>query len=135
QTHGFDPHITLAYVDEAYATPDLELGGTPIRFDSVCVYIGDNETEIELGGSDGPCCGTCCSDSGQHELAELCSERHKARLFIEYTFKETLPDWIPYLPKPGRYVSPRYGEIVITKDRNANFVKNFSAAVYQEKLP
>lgn len=140
QTHGFDPHITLAYVAEEFPTPDLELGGIPVRFDSVCVYIGDNETEIQLGGIDGPCCGgTCCTEGGQHELAELCSERHKARLFVEIPspleFKEKLPEWIPYLPKPGRYVSPRYGELVITKERNANFVKNFTAAVYQEKLP
>lgn len=43
--------------------------------------------------------------------------------------------WIPYLPTPGEFESPRYGTIVITAQRNQNFVENFRSAVYQEKLP
>lgn len=43
--------------------------------------------------------------------------------------------WIPYLPIPGEYVSPRYGTILITRERNRHFVDNFTNKVYQEKLP
>ena len=43
--------------------------------------------------------------------------------------------WIPYLPVPGEFESPRYGTIRITNERNHRFVENFRAGVYQEKLP
>lgn len=44
------------------------------------------------------------------------------------------PDWIPFLPCPGKYESPKYGDVVISRERNENFVSNFSHAVYQEKI-
>lgn len=132
EKHGFDPHVTLAYVEREYATPDVQLGGIPIRFSSVCLYIGENEVEVALGG--GAVYSESPSDGQEHSLSELCSLGHGSRLFIERNFSEA-PEWIPFLPKPGTYVSPRYGKIVITRERNQNFIKNFSAAVYQEKLP
>lgn len=71
---------------------------------------------------------------GMHEVADLCADGRSLRLFNEFAFAEP-PEWINFLPKPGKYHSPNYGDIVITKDRNQAFVDNFKAGVYQEKLP
>lgn len=68
-------------------------------------------------------------------IIDLCADGHGWRLFNELQDYAEPPDWIPYLPKPGKYTSPRYGEINITEDRITNFVKNFEDKVYQEKLP
>lgn len=43
--------------------------------------------------------------------------------------------WIPYLPVPGDYESPRYGTIIITRERNQRFVDNFKGGIYQKTLP
>jgi hypothetical protein len=45
------------------------------------------------------------------------------------------PEWIPYLPKAGKYKHPRYGDIKLTKERAAAFVDNFKNAIYQDRLP
>lgn len=71
---------------------------------------------------------------GMNELSSLCAKGHGSRLFMEASFAEP-PEWMPYLPKPGEFKHPVYGEIVITKERNEHFVSNFEAGVYQEKLP
>lgn len=68
------------------------------------------------------------------ELADLCKRDGRMRLFIEQQFS-TPPEWMPLLPKPGEFKHPEYGKISITKERNANFVSNFDAKVYQSKLP
>lgn len=43
--------------------------------------------------------------------------------------------WIPYLPVPGEYESPRYGTIIITRERNKRFMDNFKGGVYQKTIP
>jgi phage I-like protein len=45
------------------------------------------------------------------------------------------PEWIPYLPKPGTFTHPKYGTVKIDEKRNANFVSQFKAGVYQDRLP
>jgi hypothetical protein len=45
------------------------------------------------------------------------------------------PQWIPYLPVPGVYTHPRYGKVVVSRERNERFVENFSKQVYQDRLP
>lgn len=75
-----------------------------------------------------------------YELAELAatySEDDPAdavRLFYELSFADA-PEYINVLPVPGTYKHPAYGSIKITKERNANFVDNFNAGIYQEKVP
>lgn len=54
-------------------------------------------------------------------------------LSAEFQFAEP-PDWIPFLPRPGKYESPKYGDVLISRERNENFVSNFGNAVYQEKI-
>lgn len=69
-----------------------------------------------------------------HEIADICADGRGARLFNEFVFADA-PDWFNFLPKPGKYESPRYGEIVITEERNQAFIDNFTSKVYQETLP
>lgn len=45
------------------------------------------------------------------------------------------PEWIPYLPKPGKYQHPSYGTIDLSPERIDRFVQNFQEAVYQDRLP
>lgn len=51
-------------------------------------------------------------------------------LFAPLAYAEA-PEWIPYLPKPGRYKHTVYGDLVFSRERNADFVKKFNAGVYQ----
>jgi hypothetical protein len=63
-------------------------------------------------------------------------EREEFALFMPFEMAEGEPyQWIPYLPVPGQYESPRYGTILITPERNKNFIANFKAGVYQKHLP
>lgn len=56
------------------------------------------------------------------------------RLFLE-TDVTPGTEWIPYLPKPGKFQHGKYGEVNISSERNANFVQNFNAGIYQTQLP
>lgn len=72
------------------------------------------------------------------DIADLCAGSRQAselQLFNELLEFSDPPEWIPYLPKPGQYNSPKYGDIYITKERNENFIRNFKEGVYQESLP
>lgn len=62
------------------------------------------------------------------------------RIFVEARMLsikagEAAPEWIPFIPPPGKYSHPVYGKITLTPERNANFVKNFNDAVYQKEVP
>ena len=60
------------------------------------------------------------------------------QLFIELppvAETQDMPDWIPYLPKPGVFRHPRYGTISITPERNQEFIDSFQNKIYQDRLP
>jgi len=67
------------------------------------------------------------------------SESTQWRLFIEHSLgagaDKPLPDWIPYLPKPGTFKHPSYGEISFDVAGNTSFVNNFKAGIYQARIP
>lgn len=67
--------------------------------------------------------------AGATELAAF--EEKQAAAFAE----ESPPEWIPYMPTPGKYKHPRWGEIELSEDRIATFVKNFKDGVYQNPIP
>lgn len=69
-----------------------------------------------------------------HDLAEIAASGATFRLFTEVAFAEP-PARVPLLPKPGTYQHPSYGEITLTPERIANFVRNLNAAVYQRAVP
>lgn len=71
------------------------------------------------------------------ELAEFAFVASPTRLFnevLEFGEGQT-PDWIPFLPKPGSYSHPKYGAVVVTPERNRNFIAQFDKKVYQEHIP
>lgn len=45
------------------------------------------------------------------------------------------PQWIPFLPVPGRYQHTKYGEVVITPGQNREMVQSVKDHVYQEHIP
>lgn len=55
-------------------------------------------------------------------------------LFNEYKFVEP-PEWMPLLPKPGKFKHPSYGEVNISRERNQRFVDNMNNQVYQHRIP
>lgn len=61
------------------------------------------------------------------------------RLVIEAPLKlaegDSLPEWIPFLPKPGAYRHPAYGVIDLSTERLADFATKLNAGVYQKQLP
>lgn len=61
-------------------------------------------------------------------------ERDSWALFMPFRFAEP-PKRYQYLPPPGNFVSGKYGEVMITKERNERFVRNFRDGIYDQKLP
>lgn len=49
QTHGFTPHITLAYIPKGDPIPDIELPSLPMIFTCVTVKWGDKRTDFYIG--------------------------------------------------------------------------------------
>ena len=60
------------------------------------------------------------------------------QVFVAHTFAAddfSGPQWIPFLPTPGKYQHPTYGEINITPSFNAQLVASVKDHVYQENIP
>jgi hypothetical protein len=53
--------------------------------------------------------------------------------FSEEDFSK--PQWIPFLPKPGKYNHPMYGEIAVTTQSNQQLVDSVKTHVYQDQIP
>lgn len=51
-THGFTPHITLAYVGAGDPSPAAPTETAPIQFDRVAVWAGPNRAEFSLTGTE-----------------------------------------------------------------------------------
>jgi len=47
----------------------------------------------------------------------------------------TEQEWIPFLPKPGKYEHPKYGIIDVTPGQNAELIASVKNRVYQEHIP
>jgi len=124
-THGFTPHCTLAYLDPGAANPVEAVPSLPLRFDAVTVKMGDQGLTIPLNGIAGPL-----------GMVEACDrESGTWALFNELQAYADAPDWAPFLPQPGQYSHPLYGQINLTPERIDRFVDQFKAGVYQDKLP
>lgn len=122
---------------------DIRCGRCRFFFPPACVHVeGTIEPEqvcdlfqekIDFGFTEPQDIVTlCASDGNQDQHA-----RGDYGLFIAVALSELSldVDWIPYLPIPGTYKHARYGEIIITRERNERFVDNFHSQVYQQFLP
>lgn len=124
-THGFTPHITLAYLDPGAPNPVDALPALPLRFGAVTIGMGERRFTIPLGGF-GAGVG----------MVEACDRESGAwALFHELQAYADAPEWAPFLPQPGTYAHPLYGQIDLTPERIDRFVDQFKAGIYQEKLP
>lgn len=106
-------------------------------------------SECARGMSDNCSCVNCSDNLGDDRC--LCAGARKRalqgsdplasdngepfRLFMEYEFAEPPNGWIPCLPTPGTFKHPKYGEINISKARNADFVSKFNSGIYQSQVP
>jgi hypothetical protein len=60
------------------------------------------------------------------------------QVFVAHAFATddySSPQWIPFLPTPGKYQHPTYGEINITKDFNTALVASVRDRIYQDNIP
>lgn len=70
------------------------------------------------------------------ELHTLCAlDGGDGQLFNELATASSPPAWIPYMPVPGTYKHPTYGDVAITPARNASMVAGFSKGIYQNRIP
>jgi hypothetical protein len=72
------------------------------------------------------------------EVSTIAAKGRPWRMFTELATPLSAsepPEWIPLLPLPGLYRHPVYGDLDISEDRNARFVENFNAGVYQSLVP
>lgn len=64
------------------------------------------------------------------------AEQAGYRLFVDagaQTFAQP-PEWIPLMPKPGKYSHPVYGAVDLPRERIERFVNNLNAQVYQDRI-
>lgn len=121
-THGYVPHITLAYLDPDAPNPVEEVPSISLRFSAVTIMAGPRRIDVPLGGF-------------APMLYSTAARGAPWRLFVEQQRYADVPEWINVLPVPGTYSHPLYGTIAITPERNQRFVSNFEARVYQQDLP
>jgi hypothetical protein len=53
----------------------------------------------------------------------------------EYFHDVSGAGWVPFLPKPGKYEHPKFGDVVIDNARNSRMVESVKGQVYQERIP
>lgn len=76
----------------------------------------------------------------QPDYSEMYSEQ-SVQIFMEAPFGRIFkadlskPSWIPFLPVPGKFKHPLYGEIDVTVEGNTAKVKSVKDHIYQEHIP
>lgn len=123
QDHGFVPHITLAYVEPGAELPVTRVPDLTLRIDRITIAAGDRQWEILLGTGVQPAYAYSETETGSR------------RLFMESTELAEAPEWAPCLPAPCVIKHPVYGTVEFTPERNAHFVEQFKAGVYQSAIP
>lgn len=122
-THGFSPHITLAYLDPTMENPADTAPSLPLRFGAVTIMAGERRIDIPLRGFGPMLYSTTAKGSAWKLFSELPAQFAEA------------PEWVNVLPVPGVYSHATYGKILITEERNQRFIDNFESRVYQQDLP
>lgn len=68
------------------------------------------------------------------DLFALKDERAMLHVYQPVELAEP-PEWSPFLPVPGVYSHPHYGDLDLRSETYERMISNFKAGVYQEKLP
>lgn len=116
--------------------------------DAVCDLLLTDGLPLNSAAGDGVSTTSISEDSTPFRtknLVTICASdpdrpnaRNEWRLYIDVSksFAEgVVPDRINYLPKPGVYEHPKWGDVEITFERNKRFMDNFKNQVYQDRLP
>ena len=122
--HGYTPHCTLAYLDPGAKNPVDRLPDLDLTFTAVTIMHGSKRYDLPLS--------TLSVFKDQRvEGKEKVEVFHVAQP-IEFA---TPPEWSPFLPIPGTYHHPIYGELDFSPETYDRILANFQAKVYQDKLP
>lgn len=133
RAHGYTPHITLAYLDPGAKNPVDTLPALDLRFSAVTVVIGGKRYDMPLSSlvsmyairedeamvPHGPGRAIPCTKFHVYQPVDLAEP----------------PEWSPFLPVPGRYDHPIYGELDFSPDVYNRIIANFKSGIYQDKLP
>lgn len=104
-----------------------------IEADHVCSLFKDQPiTVVDEDDLDG---GADEADEARAAMGYAENGKPDYRIFQEVKAAAEIPARIPYLPVPGVYKHPSYGEVAITPERNARFVANFRNRVYGQDIP
>lgn len=130
-SHGYTPHITLAYLDSGAENPSGEIPELDLKFDGVSVVSGSRRVDIPFYRKDELATTISMSESGElPPTAPLGS--HPARALYFGSFDK---EWIPFLPKPGVYNHEVFGSMDLTSETYEQILDNFNKNTYKQDLP
>jgi 2'-5' RNA ligase len=129
-THGFIPHITLAYLSSDDKNPINLPTGTSLTFDGVTIVSAQRRIDVPFQEPMSEVPISMASSGDLPPEAFLGSMPARALYFGSFT-----KEWIPFLPKPGKYVHDIYGDLDFTPDTYDQILANFDANVYKQDLP
>jgi hypothetical protein len=115
--------IDHAAIDEAHGYARKRVAAMAASEEGVTPFPDPDDDDFDGDDDETP--------EGYAELAA----KPDYRLFQELKSAAEIPARIPYLPIPGTYKHPSYGEVAITPERNARFVANFRNRVYGQDIP
>jgi 2'-5' RNA ligase len=130
--HGFDPHVTLAYVAPGAPWPIDTLPTIPLTFDALTVCVGDRQTVIPFRGF--PAGDGIVYADGMY-YADARKVGAGGRFFTELQTYMEPPSWLPLLPVPGEYKHASYGTVDLNADVIAQLVASINDGVYQASIP
>jgi hypothetical protein len=125
--HGYTPHITLAYLDPEKNNPLSEIEATLLEFDSVTVMSGSRRIDIPFWRAEPP---YSLSETIELPLNSPVDVNPGRALFGDFS-----KEWIPFLPKPGKYVHESFGNLDFTAETYSDIIRNFDNYVYKQDLP
>lgn len=122
-THGFTPHITLAYLDNDATNPVDSVPSVALKFDGVTVKVGGKRIDIPFAPP------PVAMFAVREETDSPALHVYQPLAFA------TPPEWAPFLPVPGTYNHPLYGELDFSPEVYARIVANFKNGTYQSTIP
>jgi hypothetical protein len=121
--HGFTPHVTLAYLDPDEANPVDRVPSLDLTVEAVTVMLGEARIDIPLARP-------------QPALFAVRDEDEQQALHVYQAVRfAEAPEWSPFLPVPGIYHHPIYGELTYTAETYDRIIGHFKEGIYQDRLP
>lgn len=128
--HGYNPHITLSYLDSNAENPSTDIEQLPLVFEYMTIKIGDRRVDIPFWKPE-PEIVVSMSETAELPPEALLGSQPARALYFGSFDKE----WIPFLPKPGTYNHETYGDMDLTSETYEQMLSNFDNYVYKQDLP